>query len=399
MDAHNFTCFACQVAFAKADQQRDHYRTEWHRYNLKRKVAELPPVTAQVFAERMLSRQTDETATEERAQLAYSCAVCSKIYSSENAYNNHVNSKKHKETAAKKKTAANDAAVVVKRKTQEEREGEAADQDELIEKRIKNSVRLELTDCLFCTSKFASLEDNLSHMTVQHSFFIPDIDYLADLPGLLSYLGEKLSVGHACLWCHSPHRKANATHSEKNQKLELEQATTRGLFNSLQDVRRHMADKGHCKIAYEDDADLEVADFYDFSSTWPDQHDASSESGQETGGELARLRDDALVSGEHGIEIEPLTSELILPSGKSLGHRSLARYYRQHIRPEATSDAVIINQLANQYKQLGYQSKRVLPTDIKRAEQAFDRRRAHWEMELGTKSNKLQRYFREQVLY
>jgi hypothetical protein len=27
--------------------QREHYKTDWHRYNLKRKVVDLPPVTAE----------------------------------------------------------------------------------------------------------------------------------------------------------------------------------------------------------------------------------------------------------------------------------------------------------------------------------------------------------------
>lgn len=33
-----FTCVACHLVFKTADLQRDHYRTDWHRYNLKRQV-------------------------------------------------------------------------------------------------------------------------------------------------------------------------------------------------------------------------------------------------------------------------------------------------------------------------------------------------------------------------
>lgn len=32
------TCICCRVVFANSDIQREHYRTDWHRYNLKRKV-------------------------------------------------------------------------------------------------------------------------------------------------------------------------------------------------------------------------------------------------------------------------------------------------------------------------------------------------------------------------
>jgi hypothetical protein len=32
------TCVACRVVFAKPDLHREHYKSDWHRYNLKRKV-------------------------------------------------------------------------------------------------------------------------------------------------------------------------------------------------------------------------------------------------------------------------------------------------------------------------------------------------------------------------
>jgi len=39
-------------------------------------------------------------------------------------------------------------------------------------------------------------------MTKIHSFFIPEIEYLVDLRGLIKYLGEKISVGNVCLYCN-----------------------------------------------------------------------------------------------------------------------------------------------------------------------------------------------------
>ena len=52
-----FTCISCRVAFAEPELQRAHYKTDWHRYNLKRKVAELPPVTAENFQSRVLAQR------------------------------------------------------------------------------------------------------------------------------------------------------------------------------------------------------------------------------------------------------------------------------------------------------------------------------------------------------
>ena len=57
MSSPTFTCITCRVAFADADLQRSHYKTDWHRYNLKRKVANLPHVTAEGFNQRVLAQR------------------------------------------------------------------------------------------------------------------------------------------------------------------------------------------------------------------------------------------------------------------------------------------------------------------------------------------------------
>lgn len=32
------TCISCRLVFFNSEIQRDHYKTEWHRYNVKRQV-------------------------------------------------------------------------------------------------------------------------------------------------------------------------------------------------------------------------------------------------------------------------------------------------------------------------------------------------------------------------
>ncbi|KAJ2001827.1 pre-60S factor rei1 [Coemansia thaxteri] len=70
-----FTCMACQVAFYSADQQRTHYRSDWHRYNLKRKVADLPAVSAESFAQRVLAQQAKAVEISKRAEFSAECKV------------------------------------------------------------------------------------------------------------------------------------------------------------------------------------------------------------------------------------------------------------------------------------------------------------------------------------
>jgi pre-60S factor REI1 len=89
------------VQFPSAEDQREHYRSDWHKYNLKRKVANMPPVTAENFQERLVAQQDKTLAQQAAENYSGKCKACGKTYSSENAYKEHLNSKKHKENAAK----------------------------------------------------------------------------------------------------------------------------------------------------------------------------------------------------------------------------------------------------------------------------------------------------------
>ena len=94
MSSQAYTCITCRVAFASPDLQRAHYKSDWHRYNLKRKVAEMPAITAEEFKQRVLAQQA-QTA-EAQKDTATMCKVCSKHFNTENAYSNHLQSKKHR---------------------------------------------------------------------------------------------------------------------------------------------------------------------------------------------------------------------------------------------------------------------------------------------------------------
>lgn len=230
------------------DLQRAHYKSDWHRYNLKRKVAELPPVTASEFKQRLLAQQS-KTAEEAR-DTSTRCGVCGKHFGTENAYNNHLQSKKHKEAEAKMKAASSAATgdeVSIKNaknkrdqakvdayegqkmmregaenKKEQKIEDNAApssspssslsssrkgnkpavpaqaDDDEVMEDEEKEAEwedvegeEIPPTDCLFCSRSLSSIEKNLHHMTVSHSFFLPNVEFIVDMEELLTYLGKK----------------------------------------------------------------------------------------------------------------------------------------------------------------------------------------------------------------
>jgi len=53
---------------------------------------------------------------------------------------------------------------------------------------------LGLEECLFCPQVSETLEKNIQHMTIDHSFFIPDVEYLIDLEGFMSSLGQYFNM-------------------------------------------------------------------------------------------------------------------------------------------------------------------------------------------------------------
>ncbi|KAJ3299915.1 hypothetical protein HK104_006066 [Borealophlyctis nickersoniae] len=448
--SHLYTCLSCHVAFHTADQQRDHMRTDWHRYNLKRKVAELPPIHLEDFVERIKAAQIKNNAENERKGGAAGDRGQEKTYSSENAYTNHISSKKHKEAQArydksggrslpaKKDTSTTTSAPIVsaapipstaaistsssgassasssyvvvgsssssphvaadvaaadagsKQPNWKQQFAGAKTEEELLEimeRKAETAVRLEEGDCLFCSSRTTSFESNMEHMAKQHSFFIPDIEYLVDAKALIKYLGEKVAIANVCLYCNG---KGRAMHS-------------------LEAVRKHMVDKGHCKILYEDGAELEVADFYDFSSTYPDEaesvstgkgKEAADEEWEDIGSDDEEELGD-MSNAPGAVRITNDETQLILPSGVRIGHRSYRKYWNQSLKTEDTRDAHLIHRLSSQYAMLGYEKTpyEVAVAHHQRRMQARAGLERHKEFRarVGVKHNMLQKHFRSQI--
>ncbi|KAK0485648.1 C2H2 type zinc-finger-domain-containing protein [Armillaria novae-zelandiae] len=328
-----FTCISCSIAFLSAEEQRTHYRSDHHRYNMKRRVASLPPVSAAVFNEKVLERRA-ETAVMSSLN-GSSCDVCSKTYSTENAYRSHLNSKRHKDNELRsvtkeapsqnvptKQDIPKPAPVSSPPKTLTV--DDAASDDEInqtIDEKIAAArSRISQTQCLFCPEETDSLENNLTHMSSAHSFFIPDADYLVDLPGLIDYLGEKIAIGNVCIHCNGKGRE----------------------FRTLEAIRKHMQDKAHCKIAYDTETErLEFSDYYDFTSSysgvvgkkddeeWEDAEGDDVEDADQVVEESESESDSTEDLPDNQLAYGDSHYELVLPSGARIGHRRMRRYYAQ----------------------------------------------------------------------
>ncbi|KAI4883559.1 hypothetical protein NFI96_014681 [Prochilodus magdalenae] len=139
----SYTCISCRVQFADGEVQRAHYKTDWHRYNLKRKVADMPPVTAENFQERVLAQRAAAEQQQNQQGHGFSaCSTCNKKFSTENAYSNHLQS--HKHLQAEKKALAAAQEVVQRMNEKNLEKGAELDKDaqnEALQKALREQQR------------------------------------------------------------------------------------------------------------------------------------------------------------------------------------------------------------------------------------------------------------------
>ncbi|KAJ3165071.1 hypothetical protein HDU88_004790 [Geranomyces variabilis] len=177
------------------------------------------------------------------------CDVCAIAYDPAKR-THHLQSKKHR------------LALDSKRREGRERGTGKADQQRAPDLKTWSNE----TECLFCLESGADLDSNIAHMKAAHSFLIPDIEFLAAPVELLAYLGAVIEEGN-CLWCHSPEARAakrsisaNRDEDEAPHEADDESAA----FNSARDARRHMLAKGHCKVSWENGAQIGIDGIYEW---------------------------------------------------------------------------------------------------------------------------------------
>lgn len=323
-------------------------------------------MTEALFLARQAALAQEKNGSKETPML-YSCGLCGKGYRSSKAHAEHLKSRSHIMRASQGiGDEEEDKAIVTplpsragnkpppKREENDEESEESGDEweevdpeDELVSETAKSLTDLNVDGhasnedmdeddeddyeeldpscCFMCDREHKTIESCMVHMHKHHGFFIPDIEYLKDPKGLLTYLGLKVKRDFMCLYC--------------NDRCQP--------FNSLEAVRKHMVAKSHCKVHYGDGGDEEEAEleeFYDYSSSYVD----------EAGKQL-------VVSGEmaNSVELGSGGSELIITtrsdegiSSKALGSREFMRYYRQKPRPSPNHMAITAA-VAARYKSMG----------------------------------------------
>ncbi|MCO5582742.1 hypothetical protein L7F22_036641 [Adiantum nelumboides] len=367
-------CNTCRTEFSDEKSQKSHYRSDWHQYNLQRKLAGAPGVSKALFILR-LEALAAERGREGAESLLHTCSVCHKEYRSSKAHVQHLRSKLHIQKASvwskscsapitvtkpiprrvvinsddKGQTSVfySDSRLQVNGQSSDEWEDinddddvlsldsdelDGVDQRQEVEAGLYDHHNLDswnATRCFFCDLiPDGSIGGCVEHMHKQHGFFLPDAEYLRDLQGLLSYLGMKVTRNFTCLYCDGRGRQ----------------------FLSLEAVRKHMISKNHCKLQHRDeDQEEELDDFYDFTSSYLPEEDAQLVSVEEFTASHVSLG----ASGE----------ELIIKQGagrkqgiKTVGSREFSRYYKQKPRPSVYDDS-LVNTLNFRYQRMGLSPK------------------------------------------
>lgn len=346
----HFTCTSCHIQFPSSNDQRSHMKSDWHRYNLKRRVAQLPPISETIFLSKVdtlstekQEQETSQEVTPKEARRLQKEALLEKKRQLLQLAKNRIGSN------AGLVTMTEDGKLVIERSNAEEEQvreevaeavakeaEEEVTEEDLIKQKMDNKIDVPNEWCIICMPsstikklklgendqiekdpkyQFESLDKCYEHLFQHHNLYIPESKYLTDKSGLLSYLYEKLSFGNVCLSCN---------YQGKN----------------LEAVKHHMVSKRHIRIPFEnEDERLEYGSFYDFSSTW-DQA-VSGDEGEEGEWEDVSSDDDENAESDLVTQDQLLATDsgLYLPNGKMLGHRSLMRYYKQNLpEPKEVSE-------------------------------------------------------------
>lgn len=319
--------------FSSRAELAEHYKSDWHRYNLKRREAGLPLLHQVDFEARLeaalaLRKERDEK--KERSGKNHLKDKTKKVA---------IKSQPHVQET-KEETNANDMHV----------EETTTSTQESIQQEEEEPPVIEPRQCLFDAHMSPSVTANIERMQRKYGFFVPDQEYLVDMEGLIGYCHEKVKLGHYCLYC---------------QKI----------FSTWQGCQKHMISTRHTKLKYEAGVDLEEYDpFYDFTEAdedflgtkkgaatmvteadeeamdedagWEDITDDEAEDvemevddeDEEDGEGMYAGYEDEIA--KYGFDVTPL-GELVFPDGRIIGHRGLARYYKQRLNPHQDTAAVV----------------------------------------------------------
>lgn len=315
----NMMCNHCLYVSKTYEEMKEHYKSEFHKYNLNRVTMNLAPLSYEdykrkkdFFMKKMEEKKKAEESLKLKSQNLF-CEICSKKFNSSKKLEEHLNSKNHLKNKAKKDEEKKDEISEIS----------TSSKNEVKEPKNKEPEKTTLDDitcCLFCNFKSDNLKNNFYHMVQMHNLEIPFIFYIKNYEELIKILAKKIFVYHACFTCDTQR------------------------FETIRSLQRHMLSKGHTVI---NDKDLDefLYKYYDIKKllSIKDKNKRKSKEFKilSLRAKVAKVLNEKNLEGDEWEEIksnededeyEPMTlpnGELLLENGTTLGNKEFKIYYKQ----------------------------------------------------------------------
>jgi pre-60S factor REI1 len=187
--------------FSSREELGQHYKSEWHKYNLKRREANLPMLTQSDFQARLDAAMALRREKEGKDKKSGT---------------DHLKKQHSQQDKPLTKLAGSGAPDTLSTVSKEDEEVEEEEEE----------GNIDPTVSLFDRHVSMTVKDNVQYMYQTFGFFLPDQEYLVDLEGLIGYCHEKIQLGHVCLYC---------------QKI----------FGTAQSCKQHMIQTRHTMLRYQ----------------------------------------------------------------------------------------------------------------------------------------------------
>jgi len=350
----NMMCNHCLYVSKTYEEMKEHYKSEFHKYNLNRVTMNLAPLSFEdykrkkdFFMKKMEEKKKTEEALKLQSQNLF-CEICSKKFNSAKKLDEHLISKTHLKNKAKKDE-----------EKKEEEISTTSSKNEIKEIKSKEPEKTTLDDntfCLFCNFKSDNLKNNFYHMVQTHNLEIPFIFYIKSYEELIKILAKKIFVYHACFTCDTQR------------------------FESIRSLQRHMLSKGHT-IVNEKDLDEFLYKYYDIKKllSIKDKNKRKSKEFKilSLRFKVAKVLKEKNLEGDEWEEIneeeeddyEPMTlpnGELLLENGTTLGNKEFKIYYKQKFHVNKYEEIQKAHKERNKERKLRMKRRDQVRKNIKR---------------------------------
>ncbi|KJP87044.1 hypothetical protein AK88_03330 [Plasmodium fragile] len=242
LNKKTYNCYTCNIQIYNYSFFRYHFKSEWHKYNLKRKLLNLTAVNEVTFNEKVHSLTKGGISANGTGNDPVSGDPAS---SNHCAHKKHSNGKKKKEKKNQAelcsgKKANNNGSSYTSNNCETQKIKYATKEDVLMNKHVKYDNPLV---CFFDNRIFNSIEENIKHMNDNYTFYIPDIKYVTNLKKILLTIGKKIYEENICIYCFR-HSKC------------------------VKSLQSHMICKSHTKLHA--DFFIFIQKYYDFSKSYVD---------------------------------------------------------------------------------------------------------------------------------